>query len=106
MVYHYFFIVLRVILNASIGFAKGTKMPDHLTGYHGRTFTGSQDFKYPSYDQALLEYLVKRIGQPYGITLDPLEYSGFDLLEIEVLFNCKKSNESYDLFLKMFAKGR
>ena len=31
----------------------------------------------------------------FGIALDPKKYSGFDLLEIEALFKCKKSNEPY-----------
>jgi hypothetical protein len=34
------------------------------------------------------------------------EFPGFDLLEIEALFKCKKLNEPYDMFLKMFPKRR
>jgi hypothetical protein len=49
---------------------------------------------------------VKRIDKEFGIALDPKKYSGFDLLEIEALFKCKKSNEPYDIFLKPFPKGR
>jgi len=36
--------------------------------------------------------------------LDPKTYSGFDLLEIEGLFKCKKPGEPFDLFLRMFPR--
>jgi hypothetical protein len=36
--------------------------------------------------------------------LDPKTYSGFDLFEISPFFKCKKSNEPFDIFLKMFPK--
>jgi hypothetical protein len=84
--------------------AKQITMPSQLSAYNGKTFTGFQDPAYLSYDQALREYLVKRIDQEFGIALDPKKYSGFDLLEIEALFKCKKANEPYDIFLKMFPK--
>jgi hypothetical protein len=79
-------------------------MPSQITAYDGKSFKGFQDPEYISYDQALREYLVKRIQQDFGIALDPKKYSGFDLLEIEALFKCKKSAESYERFLKMFPK--
>jgi hypothetical protein len=87
-------------------FAKNAAMPQRMAAYDGKTFTGFQDPEYVSYDQALREYLVKRIDQRFGIVLDPKKYSGFDLLEIEALFKCKKSNEPFDMFLKMFPKQR
>jgi hypothetical protein len=86
--------------------AKGATMPPQITAYDGKSFAGFQDPEYLSYEQALGEYLVKRIGQAFGIALDPKKYSSFDLLEIEALFKCKKSNEPYDIFLKMFPKRR
>ncbi len=86
--------------------AKNAVMPHRMAAYDGKTFTGFQDPDYLSYDQALREYLVKRIDQRFGIVLDPKKYSGFELLEIEALFKCKKSNESYDIFLRMFPKYR
>lgn len=86
--------------------ARETAMPPQVSAYDGKTFTGLEDPEYLSYDQALREYLVKRIDQEFGVALDPKKYSGFDLLEIEALFKCKKSNESYDSFLKMFPKRR
>jgi hypothetical protein len=81
-------------------------VPPQVLAYDGKTFTGFEDPDYVSYDQALREYLVKRIHQKFGIALDPKKYSGFDLLEIEALFKCKKPNESYDSFLRMFPKHR
>jgi hypothetical protein len=84
--------------------AKEAVMSARITAYGGKSFAGFQDPEYLSYDQALREYFVKRIDQRFGIALDPKKYSGFDLLEIEALFKCKKSNEPYDMFLKMFPK--
>jgi hypothetical protein len=48
--------------------------------------------------------MVDRINKQFGVTLDLKTYSGFDLLEIESLLKCKKSNEPFDMFLKMFPK--
>ncbi len=98
------FIILGIGLTASLTFPKGGGMPSQITAYNGKSFKGSQDPEYISYDQALREYLVKRIHQDFGIALDPKKYSGFDLLEIEALFKCKKSAESYDIFLKMYPR--
>jgi hypothetical protein len=93
-------------LTVSSAFAKEAVMPARVTAYNGKSFKGFEDPEYLSYDQALREYLVKRIDQKFGIALDPKKYSGFDLLEIEALFKCKKSNEPYDIFLRMFPKRR
>lgn len=101
-----FFIVLSFSLTVSSAFAKEAVMPARVTAYDGKSFKGFEDPEYLSYDQALREYLVKRIDQKFGIALDPKKYSGFDLLEIEALFKCKKSNEPYDAFLRMFPKRR
>ena len=102
-------ILLMFLCLASTAFgalAKNAAIPHRMAAYDGKTFTGFQDPDYLSYDQALREYLVKRIDQRFGIALDPKKYSGFELLEIEALFKCKKSNESYDIFLRMFPKHR
>jgi hypothetical protein len=48
--------------------------------------------------------MVDRINKQFGVALDAKAYSGFDLLEIESLFKCKKSGEPFDTFLKMFPK--
>ena len=100
------FIILSFSLTVSSAFAKEAVMPARVTAYDGKSFKGFEDPEYLSYDQALREYLVKRIDQKFGIALDPKKYSGFDLLEIEALFKCKKSNEPYDIFLRMFPKRR
>jgi hypothetical protein len=100
------FIILSFSLTVSSAFAKEAVMPARVTAHDGKTFKGFQDPEYLSYDQALREYLIKRIDQRFGIALDPKKYSGFDLLEIEALFKCKKSNEPYDIFLRMFPKRR
>jgi len=72
----------------------------------GKTYGGVQDPGYVSYDQTLREYMVKRIKQKFGVELDPKKYSGFDLLEIEAVLRCRKSDEPLDIFLKMFPKQR
>jgi len=72
--------------------------------YAGKSSKGVQDPEYISYDLALRNFLVKRIHKRFGIALDPKTYPGFDLLEIEALFKCKKPNEPFNIFLKMFPK--
>ena len=79
-------------------------LQSQLLDYAGKTFTGTQDPSYIAYDLVLREYMVDRINRQFGVALDPKKYSGFDLLEIESLFRCKKSAEPFDLFLKMFPK--
>jgi hypothetical protein len=98
------FIILGIGFTASLTFPKEAGMPTRIAAFNGKTFAGFQDPEYLSYDQALREYLVKRIDQRFGIALEPKKYSGFDLLEIEALFKCKKSAESYESILKMFPK--
>ena len=75
-----------------------------VLNYVGKTYGGVQDPEYVSYDGALRDYMVKRIKQKFGVELDPKKYSGFDLLEIEAVLRCKKSDEPLDIFLKMFPK--
>ncbi len=94
------------VINVFGASAKNTAVPHRMAAYDGKTFTGFQDPGYLSYDQALREYLVKRIDQRFGIALDPKKYSGFELLEIEAFFKCKKSKEPFDVFLKTFQKNR
>jgi hypothetical protein len=98
------FLSFLLAIAASPILAKGIATPAQILAYDGKTFTGFQDPAYSSYNEALREYLVKRIDQEFGMALDPKKYSGFDLLEIEALFKCKKPNESFDSFLKMFPK--
>jgi len=75
-----------------------------LLDYAGKSYTGTEDPSYIAYDLALREYMVDRINKRFGVVLDPKTYSGFDLLEIESLFKCKKSDEPFEMFLKMFPK--
>ncbi|NWG04390.1 MAG: hypothetical protein HXY44_16170 [Syntrophaceae bacterium] len=84
--------------------AKDGSSQSQLLDYAGKSYMGTQDPAYLNYDSALREYMVNRISKQYGIALDPKNYSGFDLLEIESLFKCKKSGEPFDLFFKMFPK--
>ena len=70
----------------------------------GKTFTGTEDPAYQAYDQALRDYVAKRISKRYGVTVNPGGYSGFDLLDIEAFLKCKKTNEPLDLYLQKFQK--
>ena len=89
---------------ASSIYAKGSSLQSQLLDYVGKSYTGSQDPSYLNYDLALREVIANRINKRFGIALDTKTYSGFDLLEIESLFKCKKTEESFDIFLKMFPK--
>lgn len=84
--------------------SRGVGLPSPISVHAGKSFKGVGEPEYLSYDLALRDYLVKRIKQRFSVELDPKNYSGFDLLEIDALFKCKKSNESFDIFLKMFPK--
>jgi len=85
--------------------AKGVGLPSQFSTCDGKLFKGAQDREFINYDIALRNYLAKRIVKRFGIFLDPKIFSGFDLLEIESLFKCKKSGEPFNLFLKMFPKS-
>jgi hypothetical protein len=100
------FAFLVFSLNVPAAHADKEASQSQVLNYVGKTYGGVQDPEYMSYDQALRDYMVKRIKQKFGVELDPKKYSGFDLLEIESFFECKKSDESFDLFLKMFPKQR
>jgi hypothetical protein len=82
----------------------GSSLKSRLLNHVGKSYTGVQDPSYLDYDLALREVRVDRIHKRFGIALDSKIYSGFDLLEIEALFKCKKSEEPFDIFLKMFPK--
>jgi hypothetical protein len=93
-------------MNGPSAHAKNSSLKSPLLDYAGKSYTGAQDPSYFNYDLALREYMVYRINKHFGVTLDPKTYSGFDLLEIEALFKCKKKEEPFDLFLNMFQKNR
>ncbi len=86
--------------------SKNASLRSRLLEFAGKSYAGTKDPAYQAYDQALREYMVNRIKKRFGISLDPKIYSGMDLLEIEALFKCKKPEEPYDMFLKMFPKYR
>lgn len=96
-------IVLWSCVIASSVYA-GSSLKSRLLNHVGKSYTGAQDSSYLNYDLALREYRVDRIHKRFGIALDSKIYSGFDLLEIEALFKCKKPEEPFDIFLKMFPK--
>jgi hypothetical protein len=89
---------------ASTVYAKESPLHLQVLDHAGKSYTGMQDPSYLTYDSSLRAFMVDRINKRFGIALDPKTYSGFELLEIEALFKCKKSEESFDLFLKMFPK--
>ena len=92
--------------NVPAAYADKEPLQSQVLSYVGKTYGGVQDPEYISYDQALRDYMVKRIKQKFGVELDPKKYSGFDLLEIEAMLKCKKSDEPLDIFLKMFPTQR
>ncbi len=96
--------LLCIWITVSSAQANNVFFDPQLQPYDGKAYTGAQDPQYISYDSILREYMAKRIQQEFGIQLDPKKYSGFDLLEIEALLKCKKSEEPSDGILKMFPK--
>ncbi|OGQ10064.1 MAG: hypothetical protein A2026_21545 [Deltaproteobacteria bacterium RBG_19FT_COMBO_46_12] len=97
-------IVLWFSVTASSVCAKAWVSQSRLLNHAGESYATAQDPSYQNYDLALREYMVHRINKRFGIVLDPKIYSGFDLLEIEALFKCKKKEEPFDIFLKIFPK--
>lgn len=85
-------------------YAKENPLELRLLDHAGKSYSGAQDPSYLDYDLALRKVVANRILERFGIALDPKIYSGFDLLDIEALFKCKKSEEPFDLFLKMVPK--
>jgi hypothetical protein len=86
-------------------YAKENSLQFQLLDHAGKSFSGAQDPSYLNYDLALRKYVADRILKRFGIALDPKIYSGFNLLDIEALFKCKKSEEPFDLFLRMVPKS-
>ena len=97
-------VLLLTAIAVPSAFSKDGSLPSEVSVFDGKWFKGTQDSEFKNYDLALRNYLVKRIQKRFGLGLDPNAYSGFDLLELEALIRCKKSNEPFDLFLKMFRK--
>jgi hypothetical protein len=72
--------------------------------YAGRYFQNLSSPGYASYDREMGMHVAQRIKEQYDVALDHTAYSAFDLLEIEALLKCKKSEESADSLLKRFQK--
>jgi len=98
------FVLILFSLISSSALGKDDPPIPQLTAFYGKSYRGVQDPEFASYDQLLRNLLVQRIQRRFGVRLDPKTYSGFDLLEIEGLFRCKKANEPFDLFLRMFPR--
>src|SRR4030042_7167095 len=91
-----FFLILGLFSNPVLAQNLRAKVLENA----GKTFTGTEDPAYQSYDQALRNYVAKRISKRYGVAVDPKGYNGFDLLEIEAFLTCKKSSEGLDPYLQ------
>lgn len=73
-----------------------------IVAYAGRYFANPSSGEYSSYDREMSMYVAKRIKEKYAVDLDYKSYSAFDLLEIEALLKCKRSDESVESLLKRF----
>ncbi len=105
--YLWFFLMVPILGSwamTSPVYAKENSSEVQLLDHAGKSYSGAQDPYYLDYDLALRKYVADRIHKRFGIALDPKTYSGFDLLDIEALFKCKKSEEPFDLFIRMFSK--
>jgi len=77
-------------IDAFLACAEGKDLRFQLQTYDGKSYKSFEDPEYLSYDLVLRTYLAKKMKGRFGIDLDPKTYSGFDLLEIEAFFKCKK----------------
>jgi hypothetical protein len=75
-----------------------------ILSYAGRYFRSLSSADYSSYDREMSMHVAQRIKAHYDVDLDYTAYSAFDLLEIEALLKCKKSEESADSLLKRFQR--
>jgi hypothetical protein len=73
-----------------------------VLAYAGRYFENPSSPHYASYDQKMTMDVAKRIRERYHVDLDYKSYSAFDLLEIEALLKCKRSDESVESLLERF----
>lgn len=102
-----FFCVLACMLGlilASFVQSQGAPTPhgSEILAYGGRFFRNPSSSEYSSYDQTMSMYVAKRIKRRYRIDLDYRSYSAFELLEIEALLKCKKSDETVESLLARF----
>ncbi len=86
--------------SASPVHGRDASLLSEILSHAGQSYRGTQDPEFLAYDSALRRYVMERINKRFGIKLDPKSYSGFKLLEIEAAFNCRKSDEPFDVLLK------
>ena len=86
--------------------AQKGSLRSQLLANEGKTFRGTDDPEFVSYDLVLRDFVSKRIQKRYGETFDPKNFSGFELLEIEAFLKCKKPNEPVEPYLEKFRKPR
>ena len=102
-----FFCILACMLGLTLASSvhpQGPPTPHgpEILAYGGRFFKNPSSSEYSSYDQTMSMYVVKRIKRIYGVDLDYTSYSAFELLEIEALLKCKKSDETLESLLARF----
>jgi len=103
-------VILMVMAAVAVGVvvspagAKDGTLPAKLQAIGGKTFKDPRDPEFISYEKMLRDYLLTRIKNQFGVTLDPKSYSGFDLLEIEAFLKCRKSTEPLEPYLSRFKK--
>jgi hypothetical protein len=95
--------MLGLILASSVH-PQGAPAPhgSEILTYGGRFFKNPSSPEYASYDQTMSMEVAKRIKQKYRVNLDYTSYSAFELLEIEALLKCKKSDETVNSLLERF----
>ena len=91
-------LIFAPLIHAKITPGKG------ILSYAGQYFRDPLSPDYSSYNREMSMYTAKRIKVKYNVDLDYTSYSAFDLLEIEALLKCKKSDESVESLLKRFQK--
>ena len=91
-------LIFAPLIHAKITPGKG------ILDYAGRYFRDRSSPDYSSYDREMSMYIAKKIKVKYNVDLDLTSYSAFDLLEIEALLKCKKSDESVESLLKRVQK--
>jgi hypothetical protein len=99
-------ILLWYVFMAPTSQGKDGQLSSEVLSHAGESYRSAQDPAYISYDEALRICVAERIKKEFGVVLDLKTYSGFDLLEIEALFKCKKADERVEDFLKGFPKHR
>jgi hypothetical protein len=99
-------ILLWFVFMAPSSQGKDGQLSSEVLSHAGKSYRSVEDPAYLSYEEALRACVVERIKKEFGVVLDLKTYSGFDLLEIEALFKCKKADERVEDFLKGFPKHR